>query len=58
MVAEKKLKKILIAEDEKPMARALELKLTHSGFETKVVNDGLAAWEAIKKEKFDKNNTK
>lgn len=53
MVAEKKLKKILIAEDEKPMARALELKLNHSGFETKVVGDGEAAWEAIKKEKFD-----
>lgn len=35
------------------MARALELKLNHSGFETKVVNDGQAAWEAIKKEKFD-----
>ena len=53
MVTINKAKKILIVEDEKPMARALELKLNHSGFETKVVYDGLAAWELIKKEKFD-----
>lgn len=29
-------KKILIIEDEKPLSRALEIKLTHEGFE--VVN--------------------
>jgi len=46
-------KKILIAEDEKPMAHALDLKLKHSGFETKVVFDGQEALEAIKAEKFD-----
>ncbi len=46
-------KKILIAEDEKPMAHALELKLKHSGFETKVVFDGQEALEAINADKFD-----
>lgn len=49
----KKLKRILIVEDEKPMARALELKLNHSGFETVVASDGEAALENLKKQKFD-----
>ncbi len=46
-------KKILIAEDEKPMARALELKLNHSGFDAKAVFDGTEAIAALEKEKFD-----
>ena len=33
-------KKILIIEDEKPIARALELKLSHSGYEATVANNG------------------
>lgn len=33
-------KKILIAEDERPMARALELKFKNSGFEAKAAYDG------------------
>ncbi len=33
-------KKVLIIEDEKPMARALELKLGHEGFEVTVINNG------------------
>ncbi len=33
-------KKILIIEDEKPLARALELKLAHEGFETKSLSNG------------------
>jgi DNA-binding response OmpR family regulator len=33
-------KKILIIEDEKPLARALELKLTHEGFEVKSAFNG------------------
>lgn len=33
-------KKILIIEDERPLARALELKLTHVGFETKIAVNG------------------
>ena len=46
-------KKILIVDDEKPMARALELKLQHSGFETKVVNQGAEALSSIEKDKID-----
>jgi DNA-binding response OmpR family regulator len=44
-------KKILIVEDEKPMARALELKLTHAGFETKVVFNGEDAITFLQQEK-------
>src|SRR3989344_3357403 len=47
------LKKILIVDDEKPMARALELKLQHSGFETKVVNQGAEALDSLEKDKID-----
>ena len=35
------------------MARALELKLNHSGFETVIASDGEAALENLKKQKFD-----
>jgi DNA-binding response OmpR family regulator len=45
-------KRILIAEDEKPMARALELKLTHAGYEVKVANDGEVAMNLINEEPF------
>lgn len=33
-------KRVLIVEDEKPLARALELKLQKAGFETSVAYDG------------------
>jgi len=46
-------KRILIVEDERPLARALELKLTRSGFQTKTVYDGAAALQAVSSEKFD-----
>lgn len=46
-------KKILIAEDEKPLANALKLKLTKAGFEAVAVFDGLAAIDLLKKEPFD-----
>ena len=46
-------KRILIAEDEKPMANALGLKLTSVGFEISLVYDGEAAVEAAKKSPFD-----
>jgi len=46
-------KKILIIEDEKPMARALELKLTHAGFEVKNVSNGEVGLELLEKETFD-----
>jgi len=43
------MKKILIADDEKPMANALELKLNHSGFEAKAVYNGQQALDEIEK---------
>lgn len=46
-------KKILIIEDEKPMAKALELKLNKSGLETRVVFNGEDALQLLAKEKFD-----
>lgn len=46
-------KKILIVEDEKSIARALELKLTHEGFDARTVFDGAQALLEIDKEKFD-----
>ena len=46
-------KKILIIEDEKPLARALELKLTHEGFEVKSVFNGEEGTLLIQKEMFD-----
>ncbi len=45
---EKKIK-ILIAEDEKPMAKALELKLNASGYEAKAVGNGREALEEMAK---------
>ena len=49
----KQRKAILIVEDEKPMARALELKLTKEGFDAQSVYDGEAAIEILQKQKFD-----
>lgn len=46
-------KKILIAEDEKPMAKAMQLKLISEGYEVQVVHDGKAALEALSKNRFD-----
>jgi DNA-binding response OmpR family regulator len=45
--------KILIAEDEKPLAHALELKLTSAGHTVAVVSDGVAADEILKENQFD-----
>jgi DNA-binding response OmpR family regulator len=42
-------KKIFIADDERPLANALKMKLEKSGFATEVVYDGQAALEAVKK---------
>jgi len=52
MMAEKK-KKILIAEDERPMARALELKLSHEGYDVTYAANGQEALDFLKKDKFD-----
>lgn len=48
-----KQKQILIIEDEKPMANALELKLTKAGFKTTIAYDGLEAERILKQKKFD-----
>lgn len=45
-------RKILIIEDEKPMAHALELKLTHEGLEPTVVHNGEEAILLLEKESF------
>lgn len=45
-------KKILIIEDEKPLARALELKLIHEGFEVKTLSNGEGFVPLLEIEKF------
>lgn len=50
---ETKGKKILVVEDEKPMARALELKLTHVGYDVKTAFNGEMGLEILDKENFD-----
>ena len=45
-------KKILIIEDEKPLARALELKLSHAGFESEVVFNGEDGIKLLNKKSF------
>jgi len=47
------MKKILVIEDEKPMARALQLKLTKEGFEVENAYDGTEAMSLIEKNKYD-----
>lgn len=46
-------KHILIVEDERPLAHALELKLQHEGLETTVANNGKDGLDLIKSGKFD-----
>ena len=46
-------KRILIAEDEKPLSHALELKLTFSGYDVTVVNNGDDALTTLAKDTFD-----
>jgi len=45
--------KILIAEDEKPMAKALELKLSHAGYEIVIALNGQEALDQMAASKFD-----
>lgn len=52
-MATAKQKRILIGEDEKPLARALALKLEGAGFEVVVVHDGDAAKEEAATGTFD-----
>lgn len=46
-------KKILIVEDEKPLAHALELKMTHEGYETKVASTGREGLDEASTGKYD-----
>lgn len=46
-------KKILVIEDERPMARALDLKLTHEGFEVELAFNGEEGLDKLKSGKFD-----
>jgi len=52
-MAEKINKKVLIAEDDKPIAKALELKLKNSGFDVVVVINGEDAMKEAEKNDFD-----
>lgn len=46
-------KKILILEDEKPLAHALELKLSHEGYEVTTTDNGETGVGLLTKEKYD-----
>lgn len=50
---DKSIKKILIVEDERPIARALELKLISSGFQAEIAKNGTEAVDKIKNGGFD-----
>lgn len=45
--------KILIAEDEQPLAKALQLKLVNAGYDVHVAGNGQEALDILAKEKFD-----
>jgi len=49
----KKTKKILVADDETSMAKALDLKLSRAGFEVSVAHDGETAFDLAQKNTFD-----
>lgn len=46
-------KRILIAEDEKPIAKVLSLKLSANGFEVTIANNGQEAIDKMSAETFD-----
>lgn len=48
-----KNRKILLVEDEKSISRAIKLKLSISGFETEIAENGVDALELLKTKKFD-----
>lgn len=45
--------KILIVEDEKPMAHALEIKMKAGGFDAQTAHDGEQAMKALEANEFD-----
>ncbi len=52
-MSDKSQKRILIIEDEKPLAHALSLKLMHEGFDVKATGSGEEGLQLIQSEKFD-----
>jgi DNA-binding response OmpR family regulator len=46
-------KSILIVEDEKPLAHALELKLTHEGFKVTAATNGRECLDLLENQHFD-----
>ncbi len=52
-MAEKNKIKILVGEDEQALSRALELKLSHEGFDVKIAATGEDVLAQMAKEKFD-----
>lgn len=46
-------KRVLIIEDEKPLAHALDLKLQHEGYKTAVAHNGQEGLDLINSQKFD-----
>ena len=46
-------KKVLIVEDERPLAHALQLKLGHAGIETEIATNGEECLKLIKEQTFD-----
>jgi DNA-binding response OmpR family regulator len=51
--SENKEKKVLIVEDEQPIARAMDLKLKSKGIDTSVVYNGLTALTTLERSGFD-----
>jgi len=49
----KKGKKILIVEDERPLAHALELKFSHEGYDVTIATDGAEGLKMANAEKFN-----
>ena len=45
--------KILIVDDEKPICDLIDLNLSAAGYQTRTVQDGIAAIDLIEKEEFD-----
>lgn len=53
MALNQKIKRVLVAEDEKSHSQALVLKLKNSGFDVTTVQDGEEAMKLIREQKFD-----
>jgi CheY-like chemotaxis protein len=47
------VKTVLIVEDEKPLAHALNLKLGSEGYQITVANDGASAFTTLRQQQFD-----